>query len=549
MHTIERPQYGWKICYAFLLCCLIFKESAEEDPIASKQQSKESDKLKRRCPYSLRKLWQADVSSFPFAAAPLIADVNGDSKLDIVAAPFGETITVLEGETGRHLHGSGWPRHNLDKSIHSSPLQFDIDGDGILDLLFITSKGEGLFYNKDAYQLQSFTFQLEPAYVKPRWFESADKSDHKNVHGYVFQRATPDFIPVDPHVFDTPVLHEQRYLVIAVSYFYSDDDYSDDQAGPWGNDAEQKDNYYVTAVAILDLKEMRAGLQDRDRKTGPPAAADFTRIVFLELQQTPVVTLFSPTVADLEADFGLSEIVIGSSSGNVYVLTWAGQHRLGFPQTFASVSGRITAANIDVSPGLELIVTDKAGNVTCLNGVTAKRKWSAMVGGTSFAGSRMVDVNLDGQLDVVLATTEGNVFALNGVTGSVIPNYPYKATKGISGNVLVTKFNLFRGPYDLVYMGSELVHEESKIESIPVIQQVTVQTPDKPGQAQVTVLIFDKHGFSSQDSLHLKFNQLILLDFQWLVLSPFIAMIIILLVNHGFPAKDLLPVTFPFKSK
>ena len=69
----------------------------------------------------MRKLWQTDVSSFPFAASPLIADVNGDEKWDIVVAPFGETITVAEGDTGKHLHG--WPRHNLDKSIHSSPLQ------------------------------------------------------------------------------------------------------------------------------------------------------------------------------------------------------------------------------------------------------------------------------------------------------------------------------------------------------------------------------------------------------------------------------------------
>jgi len=42
---------------------------------------------------------------------------------------------------------------------------------------------------------------------------------------------------------------------------------------------------------------------------------------------------------------------------------------------------------------------------------------------------------------------------------------------------------------------------------------------------------------------------LFLQDLQWLVLAPFVAMMTILLVNHGFPAKDLLPMTFPAKSK
>ncbi|GFS20390.1 protein DEFECTIVE IN EXINE FORMATION 1-like [Elysia marginata] len=182
--------------------------------------------------------------------------------------------------------------------------QFDIDGDGILDLLFITSRGEGLFYNRDGYQLHVYTFQIEPAYVKSGWFDSVHTSDHSNIHKNVLQMP-------------------------------------------------------------------------------------------------------------------------------------------------------ITAVNLDDSAGMELIVPDKAGNITCLDAVTAKIKWSTSVGGTSFAGSSVVDVNLDGQLDVVVATSEGNVFALNGVTGGVLPKYPYHASKGISGNVLITKFNRIRGPYDLVFLSDD----------------------------------------------------------------------------------------------
>ncbi|RUS73497.1 hypothetical protein EGW08_018737 [Elysia chlorotica] len=663
----SRFQFSWSksCCLKFLLWFIVLQVSYEDDAIASKQQFKESENLKRRCPYMLRKLWQTDISSFPFAASPLIADVNGDDKYDIVAAPYGETITVVEGDTGKHLDGSGWPRHNLDKSIHSSPLQFDIDGDGVLDLLFITSKGEGLFYTKDGYQLHVYNFQC----IQYMYLNCINPPTPTLFFFSIFFFQSPGYIPVDPHVFDTPVLHDKRFLVIPLSFYFSDDDYSDDQKGPWGDDAKQRDKYYVTAVAVVDLEKLHLGVQERKGKS-------------------PVFNLFSPTVVDVDCDFSESEIIIGSSSGSLYVLTWDGKHRQGFPQTFGSISGRLTAVNLDEAPGMELIVPDKTGNVTCVDAVSAKTKWSARVGGTNFAGSSVVDVDMDGQLDIVVATSEGNVFAINGVTGGLIPNYPYKASKGISGNVLVTKFNMIRGPYDLandgilhilasdlscesqvaladtslvdillhdlspltsrglevlvstsdgslvclgsgqstppeelvedeskviiqrlalpssstnrlisldkvriaiwlwacfyynlflfpviqfffffifamksdsmlvlclpphkVYMGNELVHADNKIEGSQGIQSVTIHTPEQPGQAQITVLIFDKTGHFSQDTIHLRFNQLILQDLQWLVLSPFIAMIIILLVNHGFPAKDLLPVTFPFKSK
>ena len=68
-------------------------------------------------------LWHTDVGTSPFAAAPLIADINGDTSLEIVAAPFSETITVLEGESGKSLPNSHWPLHNLETTFHASPLQ------------------------------------------------------------------------------------------------------------------------------------------------------------------------------------------------------------------------------------------------------------------------------------------------------------------------------------------------------------------------------------------------------------------------------------------
>ncbi|CAL1529969.1 unnamed protein product [Lymnaea stagnalis] len=666
------------IVFSLIVCdpCLA------EEGILSKQQSAH---IQRRCPYTLRRLWQTDISSFPFAAVPLLTDIDGDGGLDIVAAPFGETLAVIEGETGKHLHDSGWPQHNLDKSVHSSPLLYDIDDDGISEILFVTSQGEGLFYSAVGQALPMYTFQLQSAYVNFNWNKEGKNVNYTNIHKHVLNKETPDHTALDPHVLSSPVLFEMRYLAIPISYFLSEDDYDHQDIGESLGNTSSESNIYISAMAVLDLKKLQT-VTEAPGKKHEKGSESYTQIFFLEISEAPVFSLFTPTVLDLDGNFGPPEIVIGLTSGSLFVLSTEGEHRTGFPKTLKNISGTVAAANLDDKDiDLELVVLDTRGRVSCLSSRTGHVLWTTEVGGTSFAGSQIVDMDLDGQLDVVVATDQGKVFALNGANGTVLPKYPYKAGRRISGRVLVTKFNALRGPYDLVFLSDdgilhilagdhscvsqtaiadtsfvdiithnlvmmnhgiefivstsdgsliclgsgsespveEIVEEEYRLEfqklanpsdidsqnnflfsiNKPIVlidektrylKEVTgssldlyfsvhgaargeqfklqifmgstvvhkeqisdgsfpslikVRTPEKPGQAQVRVVIYDQYGFAYGDSIYFKFNQLILLDLQWLVLAPFIAMVIILLVNHGFPAKDLLPVTFPLKSK
>uniref|UniRef100_A0A0B7AVA1 DEX1 C-terminal domain-containing protein n=1 Tax=Arion vulgaris TaxID=1028688 RepID=A0A0B7AVA1_9EUPU len=670
--------YRTIIFFRLLMLCL----SSAEDGIASKQMS---EQIRKRCPYRMRKLWQTDVSSFPFAATPLVVDVDGDGGLDIVAAPFGESLAVIEGETGKPLHDTSWPQHNLDKSLHSSPLQYDVDEDGVLDILFMTTQGEGLFYSRLGHALNKYTFQLDAVFIKSDWYKTASTVGYQDIHKYVTDKPIAGYIEVDAHILSTPVVHNMHLLVIPVSFYFDDDEDGDNyrksaETEPQGH-TDSRDKFYVGAVAILDLKQLQIS-----KSHGDTVVQDlsFIKLFYLELSQTPVMTLFTPTVIDVDGNFREPEIIIGLTSGNLYVLSLDGKHRPGFPVTVGSISGRIAAANLDKDSGLELVVMDTNGIVNCLDSKTGRIKWSTNVGGKSFAGSQIVDVDLDGRLDVVVATDVGKIFALHGDNGSVLTNYPFKTGRRIAGHVLVTRFNALRGPVDLVFLsddgelhilagdhsclsqvaltdfslvdilvqnvvlmnrgmelivstsdgsliclgsGSESPPEElyeeeylvmssriaypssphsyndfiftvnkilvlidgkfkarkevtgssfdlyltifgagrgQKLDvrvymgSIEVHQEMMtdvgstrlkIQAPEQPGQAQVTVAVYDEHGFVATDSIFLKFNQLILLDLQWLVLAPFIAMVVILLVNHGFPAKDLLPITFPFKSK
>ena len=75
------------------------------------------------CDFEVQILWSTEISHSPFASAPLITDVNGDGKADIIAAPFTEEVAVIQGEDGKLLQSTRWPHYMSDQSVHSSPLQ------------------------------------------------------------------------------------------------------------------------------------------------------------------------------------------------------------------------------------------------------------------------------------------------------------------------------------------------------------------------------------------------------------------------------------------
>ena len=75
-----------------------------------------------RCEYDLNVLWTRELGHSPFAAAPLITDINADGQLNVIAASFLDEVTVLQGQDGSTLKGTRWPHTFVDVSTHSSPL-------------------------------------------------------------------------------------------------------------------------------------------------------------------------------------------------------------------------------------------------------------------------------------------------------------------------------------------------------------------------------------------------------------------------------------------
>tara|TARA_R110002110_G_scaffold54639_4_gene156690 strand:- start:13066 stop:14499 length:1434 start_codon:yes stop_codon:yes gene_type:complete len=86
-----------------------------------------------------------DIATFPtedmVRAVPATADINNDGKPEIIIAAYGPAIFAVDG-TGRQLWKTNLPKHmfisGTKRGIVSSPLVFDVDCDGRLEIVFGT---------------------------------------------------------------------------------------------------------------------------------------------------------------------------------------------------------------------------------------------------------------------------------------------------------------------------------------------------------------------------------------------------------------------------
>jgi len=74
----------------------------------------------------------------PFWASPILADVDGDGRDEIIAGDYAGFLHVVSAN-GERIRG--FPRQ-LGSSITSSPLAVDLDGDGLLEIVACTFDGK-----------------------------------------------------------------------------------------------------------------------------------------------------------------------------------------------------------------------------------------------------------------------------------------------------------------------------------------------------------------------------------------------------------------------
>jgi outer membrane protein assembly factor BamB len=155
---------------------------------------------------------------------------------------------------------------------------------------------------------------------------------------------------------------------------------------------------------------------------------DGTEVWRVKLDREVAIT---PTVADLNVD-GAPEVIVSDSMGDVICWNAEGGElwRRSF-DTFSDQFALITAADVHMSPGLELLFGFQDGWLYCLS-AQGKTLWRFYGDAYRLGPPAAADVDGDGITEIVYGTDNGNIYCLDG-TGRIEWRYSEFAPYGRSG--------------------------------------------------------------------------------------------------------------------
>jgi hypothetical protein len=120
----------------------------------------------RACPgVNLAVRWHAEVGDAVYAT-PLITDLFSDGRKDVIVPGLRHALAALEGRDGARAPGFE-PAHR--SALHASPLLYDVDLDGVPDVLVATYDGEVHFF-RDSGEPAAYRLAVPRLRVARDWF-------------------------------------------------------------------------------------------------------------------------------------------------------------------------------------------------------------------------------------------------------------------------------------------------------------------------------------------------------------------------------------------
>ncbi|KAL0053870.1 hypothetical protein WJX82_000436 [Trebouxia sp. C0006] len=152
------------------------KRAATQDENRLLSDEEPGDSL---CPQNVQLKWTTEVSSSIYAT-PTITDLYSDAHKDIIVPAFVSQLEVLDAADG--ARATDWEGQH-QSALHTSALLFDIDFDGIQDILIATYDGDVLAFKDTGEALSlAHSFFVPPLKVRKDWFEglNPDPTDHSH---------------------------------------------------------------------------------------------------------------------------------------------------------------------------------------------------------------------------------------------------------------------------------------------------------------------------------------------------------------------------------
>eukprot|EP00824_Muranothrix_gubernata_P001186 TRINITY_DN113_c1_g1_i3.p1 TRINITY_DN113_c1_g1~~TRINITY_DN113_c1_g1_i3.p1 ORF type:complete len:387 (-),score=113.32 TRINITY_DN113_c1_g1_i3:10-1170(-) len=124
-----------------------------------------------QCAYDVDILWSVEAGASVYST-PIITDLYSDGTKDVVLASFNRFLEALDGNDGDKA--PGWPFTSVHRVFHASPLVYDIDHDGVGDLLFATGNGEVFFVRENGVPFLGYTLVVPRLRVRKDWYVGLD---------------------------------------------------------------------------------------------------------------------------------------------------------------------------------------------------------------------------------------------------------------------------------------------------------------------------------------------------------------------------------------
>ncbi|XP_072032542.1 uncharacterized protein [Amphiura filiformis] len=232
------------------------------------------------------------------------------------------------------------------------------------------------------------------------------------------------------------------------------------------------------------------------------------------------------------------DVIVPSYDHHLYVISGDGQCVEVIEVDERSLVPIIAADLMPTTPGLELLLGTNDGTVMCL-----RTQEEVHDGKGGVAMGDVEDWRAENPAHNRFTYWDGKV----GIKVSKVT----KEAQLVTGNDFNVRFEIVDGrsdvrgkmKYTVQVLAGQILLEPGKSFTFPGDYTLTVPTPNKPMRTVVTIQMTNQYGQVFVDSYAVSFNTRLAQDVQWLLFFPFIAMTLLLLLVHGYPEVDLLPLT------
>lgn len=336
--------------------------------------------------------WWYDVKDASFGQS-VAADIDGDGYLEVVFGCYrnDSSIYALNAENGTLLWKYNAHGNNAEGCNDVAPTIFDVDGDGLLEVIVPSS-------------CNPKTFCFEGASGNVKWACNTKGSDSPPTIADIDNDGKPE------------ILHgEFGGFVKCINA---------ENGTPAWEIAVNTDSWVQTAPTIVDLNgdnqlDFVVATWHFNKKDSIYAYRGDNQTL---LWTFPVYDhiYHGTAIADLDHD-GKPELVIGSYNDTLYCLNGEdGSVNWKFKASGGYIGGPAVIADIDNDGSCEVVFA--SAHILYALSNTGVLKWQFNVPnyGQCFRGVAVADINNDNYLDVIFGTSKGELYTLNGNNGSLI---------------------------------------------------------------------------------------------------------------------------------